>query len=265
MADLSPFHPDYGAPGEAVPPPQAQAAPAPAPDLTQRWKDFLSDDASRAALVSFGAQLAQPMAVGQNWMGHIGQALGKGGEGATKATAIAMKEDENASKQDLRAAMADAATSRSQTAAAQADTAATRAAAYQTQVESNAALNESRAALQSATIAKLEKEAELLGTKIRLAPDNAAYKQMLDETNAELNRAKAIHIQNRGGQPQRPQAGAGTPPADGANPQTAGASPDPAAPPPLAPTDPKWRKPNTVYSNSQGQKALWTGFGWVPQ
>ena len=79
MADFSPFNPQYS--------PQEEVKQDPV-GLADRWRSFLADPASRAALMSFGAQLSQPVAPGNNWAGHIGQATGAAGEAATKAFAL---------------------------------------------------------------------------------------------------------------------------------------------------------------------------------
>lgn len=339
MADLSPFHPDYGAPGEAPPPgaPPAQAAQSD-PGLAQRWRDFLGDPASRAALISFGAQLAQPVAVGQNTMGHIGQAIGKAGEGATKAYAIEQKDIENESKQVLRESQANAATSRAQTAQANADTAAIRAQAYEAGVESRSQLNRAKAETEVQKQAKLDAEARFLEEKLRLYPDSEFYKQQLQAVQIERQQAAANYLSARADaipqdvatrqqrantaqqnadtqqmrardqtvldtqrEERRGQQGAaklekdyvaeyerykantqknnndpmrkgeatpilpyaewrkGYPSGQTAKPQEGQSTPAPRAP------EPALRKAGVVYSNDQGQRALWTGSGWVLQ
>lgn len=201
MADMNPFHPDYGAPGEAAPPPAAEmpqaAAPGQGGDLTSRWAEFLGDPASRAALISFGAQLAQPMAIGQNWMGHVGQAIGKGGEGATKAAAIERADADSLSKQDLRSSQIDASIAKSQTAEANANTAATRAQAYQTGVESRSELNRAKAETEVYRQGQLEAQKNFLEEKIRMYPDSEFYKQQLQAVQIDLTRGRTSYLAAR--------------------------------------------------------------------
>jgi len=45
-----------------------------------QWDDYLARPGNRQALLQIGLQMMQPVAIGQSTMGHIGQAIGAGGE-----------------------------------------------------------------------------------------------------------------------------------------------------------------------------------------
>jgi hypothetical protein len=70
-----------------------QAAP-PQQDLASQWTSFLDDPAGRAALLSFGLQAMQPVALGQSALGHIGQSIGAAGESVGQSAAQERKEEE---------------------------------------------------------------------------------------------------------------------------------------------------------------------------
>lgn len=125
-------------------------------DLAQRWRGFLADPESRAALMQFGLQLSQPVALGQNTLGHIGQSIGAGGEAAGRVRAeerteaeAARRERETDSRSELRSAQADSAAARSSAAEARAGTAAVRAAAETDRLNMTRDSNTNRALLQA--------------------------------------------------------------------------------------------------------------------
>lgn len=123
MADM-PF--DFG-----VPQPVQQAGS----DLAAGWDNFLSDPRGRAALLSFGAQMMQPMGFGQTGAGHFGASLGAAGEGARNQEASDLKDREAESKDALRAAQGDSAISRAQAAEARAGAAGANSANMATRLE----------------------------------------------------------------------------------------------------------------------------------
>lgn len=53
---------------------------APKPGLEDRWRNWMSQPANRAALLQFGISMMQPIGVGQSPMGHLGQAIGEGAQ-----------------------------------------------------------------------------------------------------------------------------------------------------------------------------------------
>jgi hypothetical protein len=57
------------------------------PDLFSRWGQALEDPSTRASLLQIGLQLMQPMGFGQSPMGHLAQAIGAGGEAASRIEA----------------------------------------------------------------------------------------------------------------------------------------------------------------------------------
>jgi len=189
MAELSPFNPEYS--------PQEEVRQDPV-GLADRWRGFLADPASRAALMSFGAQLSQPVAPGNNWAGHIGQATGAAGEAATKAFSLEQGDIERESKQVLRESQANAATSRAETAQANSETAATRAASYGERVASQNALSDQRAQTEENRRKFLDAQAELLFAKAAKLPGTAEAERMTAEARmmqAEAAKSRAASQQ----------------------------------------------------------------------
>jgi hypothetical protein len=82
-----------------APPTQDIMAPAPQPV----GGGFLSDPRDRAALLQMGLQLMQPVAFGQTVGGHIGQAIGAGGEAVDRGDLADLKERQA----DAKLAIAD--------------------------------------------------------------------------------------------------------------------------------------------------------------
>lgn len=108
----------------------------------------LEDPRARAALLSFGLSLMQPMSIGQTPLGHLGQSIGAAGQSVTANEAADLKEFEAESKADLRTAQAD-------TAAAKAETAATRAQAASALGDARLGLARDRLALDQQRAADL--------------------------------------------------------------------------------------------------------------
>jgi len=176
MADntlMSPFNPQYS--------PQEEVRQDPV-GLADQWRSFLADPASRASLMSFGAQLSQPVAPGNNWAGHIGQATGAAGEAATKAFSLEQGDIEKESKQVLREAQANAATSR-------AETAETRASTYQQRVDSQNQLSDQKAQTEENRRKFLEAQSELLYGRADKLKDDILAQQMRAE--ADMMKAEA--------------------------------------------------------------------------
>lgn len=191
MADMSPFNPEFL---QSTPQPGAmpEATQGQDPGLADRWRSFLGDPASRAALISFGLQLAQPVALGQNTLGHIGQAFGAAGESATKSHKLAEGDVERESKQIQREAQANAATSRAETARANSETAATRAAAYESGIASQNALREERAKL-------LQQQRDFWQKRVEDYPDDVDAKRRLAESQILFNNARTDFVTERAG------------------------------------------------------------------
>jgi hypothetical protein len=57
-----------------------------------QWDDFLNRPGNRQALLQIGLNMMQPLAMGQTVGGHIGQAVGAGGEAVDRAEAQDLKE-----------------------------------------------------------------------------------------------------------------------------------------------------------------------------
>lgn len=154
-------------------------------DLATRWRGFLADPESRASLMQFGLQLSQPVALGQNTLGHIGQAVGAGGEAATRVRAedrleaeSARKERDTDSRAELRSAQADSAGARAGTAEARANTAAVRAAAENDRLSNTRESNTNRALIQAqglfqkevADVRKRNENSSLMGGAAEVVP-----------------------------------------------------------------------------------------------
>lgn len=122
---------DYGDTQDQTPlVPQAQPSDVPTQQqtvgLADQWRGWMADPHNRASLIQFGLALSQPISAGQNIGGHIGQALGAGGEASDRVTAAQQREEELASKQELRTAQADLAGQRAETSGAKAGAAGDR-------------------------------------------------------------------------------------------------------------------------------------------
>ncbi|HEY0724516.1 MAG TPA: hypothetical protein VGD41_11100, partial [Pyrinomonadaceae bacterium] len=72
--------------GDGQNPPQP--AQAPGSDVAGQWRNWIGDPSNRAALMQFGISLMQPIAPGQNTLGHVGEALGSAGEAVARKRAI---------------------------------------------------------------------------------------------------------------------------------------------------------------------------------
>lgn len=95
--------------------PSAIASAAQAPDtnqLRQQWDLYLNDPKTQAALLSFGAQVAQPMQFGQSGFGHLLSSVAQGGAGVRQVEEQDRKQQDIESKAGLREAQADAAEAR---------------------------------------------------------------------------------------------------------------------------------------------------------
>ena len=183
MADYSPFHPDEmpGADqGTAVP----QAPQANPQGMAEQWREFLSNDDNRAALLSFGAALASPMQWGQTGVGHLAQALGHAGQTSSNRAALDIKETEAESKQIQREQTGNAATARAQVAEANARTAQERASIAQQTANSQQLLRESQIEKNNATY-------ELLQLKAALYPQDQKIQQEWKQAQAQRLRAQA--------------------------------------------------------------------------
>lgn len=94
--------------------------------LTQRWRQYLADPASRAALMQFGVSLTQPPSFGDNALSQVGRAVGDAGEAVSRTEESARKQQETESKSQLREAQGTLAEARANTAGARAGTEAAR-------------------------------------------------------------------------------------------------------------------------------------------
>lgn len=103
--------------------------------LAGQWMNFMNDPRGRAALLSFGTQMMQPMNFGQTPVGQIGASLGAAGEGAMNQEKLDLAQQEAASKQDLRGAQAEAAVARAGAAEARANAAGANSANMATRLQ----------------------------------------------------------------------------------------------------------------------------------
>lgn len=100
--------------GPPVQGPQVMPNPSPEQqsDLAGQWKNWMSNENNRAALLQFGTAMMQPVGLGQNAMGHVGQAVGQAGEAMARRAESDRKNIETDSKADLRGAQATVAEAR---------------------------------------------------------------------------------------------------------------------------------------------------------
>lgn len=84
--------------------------------LFEEWGKALKDPSTISALVQFGLNLSQPVGLGQNVIGHVGQAIGGAGEAAARSQSQEMAREEEASKVALRKKQGETADIRAQAA-----------------------------------------------------------------------------------------------------------------------------------------------------
>lgn len=89
---------DVGAAFTGQAPQQPMVEPAQA---AGQWDDFLQRPGNRQALLQIGLQMMQPTAMGQTTLGHIGQAVGAGGEAVDRNEAADLKETVAQNKLDI--------------------------------------------------------------------------------------------------------------------------------------------------------------------
>lgn len=104
----------------------AQAVTPNTDELRSRWDMYLNSPETQAALLSFGAQAAQPMQWGQSGFGHFMSSVGQAGQGVRNVQDQDRKAQEADSKTQLRESQALLAETRAGTAGANANTAASR-------------------------------------------------------------------------------------------------------------------------------------------
>jgi hypothetical protein len=117
MAGLGELLDPRGTPDAATnPTPQVDATG----DLRKQWEGVLADPNGRAALMSFGLSLMQPMNFGQTPAGHFASSVGEAGSALRTIEAGDLKKQELDSKAGLREAQANLAGARAETAGARA-------------------------------------------------------------------------------------------------------------------------------------------------
>lgn len=72
--------------------PPAGAFPSTFQALKSGWDQYLSDPNNRAAMMSMGLQMMQPIGVGQSALGNLGVAVGKAGEGLRQGEELDIKQ-----------------------------------------------------------------------------------------------------------------------------------------------------------------------------
>lgn len=127
--------------------------------LSQEWKTWLDDPQNKAALMQFGISLMQPVGLGQSALGHLGQAVGAGGEAANRLAKEQLNEEEATSKQGLRESQATAAEQRATTAQARLEGAGVRDELRRQQIE-NSRLNAQLSAETKLTTAYSKQKAD---------------------------------------------------------------------------------------------------------
>lgn len=178
-------------------------------DVAGQWRNFLSNDNNRAALVQFGLGMMQPMDVGQSPLGQVGQAIGGVGELADRRQKLDIAQTEADSKQALRGSQAEAAEARANTAATRASAATDRFAATQENTRLRVA------AQLYGQYESYRKNLTTLNERKKLMDPTAPVEPMLDfESWAAKNPGVSAAL---GGAPASPSLPASeTPPAPGA-------------------------------------------------
>lgn len=94
--------------------------------LRDQWSMYLNDPKTQSALLSFGAQAAQPRQFGQSNFGALMSSVAQGGAGVRATEELDRKQQETESKAQLRESQGMLAESRANVAGANAGTAAAR-------------------------------------------------------------------------------------------------------------------------------------------
>lgn len=229
--------------------PTEQGASTGGPGIAQEWSAALNDPNIRGALLQAGISLMQPPSFGDNTASQIGRAIGGAGEyynrvqeDERKAAADARAERDTDSKETLRTAQADTAASRARVAEANAGTAAERLQRLRDQDEYR------RSGLRTSQLIKAQglynnyvRETEKNNNNVLMDPKKRAPILGFDEWLARNPMLRDSLTTGGGG----------------------GSTPNPAAEPPVAPSDPASRTKDTIYTTPRGPMK-WTGEGWLP-
>jgi len=241
-------------------------ASAIAPDTTQireGWSQYLNDPTTQAALLSFGAQAAQPRQWGQSDFGHLMSSVAQGGAGvrqsdaeARKAEELDIKRGEAESKQSLRESNATLAESRAANAGTAARGAEDRLVLRQQELDQRRQLQQLQRQIQGQRlyqdyVRRMQKENENNTLFRRPAVPVQSFEEWLG--------ANPMLMQNLGlsGSSQSPAPGdAGGGPTPG-SPSGATPAPSPAAAPQGPPPPAASRPDGFVYNDPQRGQLRW--------
>jgi len=154
-----------------------------------QWDDYLNRPGNRQALMQIGLQMMQPVAMGQTVGGHIGQAIGAGGEAVGRIEEGDLKEKAVDSKLAIADAKLQIAQQNANTNLFRANTAASRAAGRK--VGGLTDLMQARFARQDAASfeRQLDNDAKDLVKQASdplLPPDSEVAKKYKGKTKAEI-------------------------------------------------------------------------------
>lgn len=177
----------YGA--DSIPPVLPNTQQAPAPDLAGQWRSWINDPGNKAALIQTGLALAQPVALGQNALGHVAGAIGQGGEASDRVTAQEEKDREQTRKEADTESRSLARESSANSAESRANAATIRAQSEAAQVDSRIQLRKSQALAAESRASQADANVKMLEMRIALYPDDAQAR--IDLARARTAKAQA--------------------------------------------------------------------------
>lgn len=180
-----------------------QGAPSTDPleqeDLAQQWRSWIDNPANRAFLIQTGAALSQPVGLGQNALGHVGQAIGSGGEAMERVRDQDRKDAETAIRGIEAESRATAREASAAAAATRADAATVRAQAASSELGSRIAQREAQAQASLARATFLQARVKELELRTSIFPEDQQAKIELNNARAALARSSAGLATERAG------------------------------------------------------------------
>lgn len=174
----------YGTPTQ---PPSQQDAQG--PDLASQWRQWIGDPGNKAALMQFGLALSQPVGLGQNTLGHIGQAVGQAGAASDRISEEERAAQEQARKERDTDSRAESRTLMAQNAETRANAASLNAFSNQQQVESRNQLRAAQALAAQSNAAKADAQVKMLEARVAAYPSDAEARLQLAQARTEKAQA----------------------------------------------------------------------------
>jgi hypothetical protein len=158
----------------------AQAEPEADPQsAAAEWSQALQDPRVKASMLSMGLQLLQPVQPGQTVAGHIGRAIGAGGETVGNIEELNRKESEQARKERDTNSTIDWRADRT-------ENERTRLEVAQQNANSLQMAREAAAQVAGSRVLKVKAEVEKLQMQVQLMPGDQQLRELLNQKKMEL-------------------------------------------------------------------------------